>query len=863
MEKENISGNSTPSKSLESPSQGGTQGLHLELEDQDTEKVIDTQFSTQDSVVPDNLPEIGNSPSAEERPDKRNATEKLSDTEDSIPRKLSKIVNESIVLEEEEDMFSDVEVVTEEEKRKSIEVVTLGDSISESPETFSDSKEDSLVKQEPLSETVTEDSPPDPPETQDISSTKESSSSEEINKDSPKIAQSLQIARPGDLDREDSLKIIDLGEAAQTSTPDRSSQIESSNKQNSAPSQVEVSSSSSSNSAKNYHEEETLKIVNSSDEKEDDDSHFKTPEEDSGFVVALMKPSEFKKIANLSKVEDHFYVTRSIPNLHEKFRQLLPIFKKGDMMRRLSDLSGLSGGSSGYHGDMSSVGSSSNASSNRDRLSIMPETRIEPHKVLSPLPKRLWPQKHQPKEDDEPQEKLKLPKKAEKLKNDVKVFAKWVERTDIKFWPGIIKEDQEDKSLILFDDGYEKMVKKEDIVRADALLPGCQVNVEKEEGVHQVGVLLAYPDCSGGHVFYSVQLESLPNLPETEAESVSYDKVHLNLEQWKKMQNELGLNSRKIKSDVSLDNLQTGKRKSKPITPVKSTRKRNTKKSGENIETSAQDDDSEIEPKKKSNDSTSEDDSTKKYRRGRLPRKALFKNFVFLLTQGTKALEDDALEHGESAMETETEDDEEDKLEEVKFDRKLLKQKILDNGGKVLEKFPGEKEKIPENVIVVSDRVCRTMTYLLSIAYGFERVNFMWIHNCITAKEILNRQNYALQIGFSKFLHRDIENLEAIKEGKNRRELFKGLHMLIASTRKDFGEDWKPLLTRLGASVSVRTKGKLDRSLKAVSVVIADSNPPSTIVKDAQDKNLFPVSTEWIVQCLINGQRLPTGDYVL
>ena len=92
-------------------------------------------------------------------------------------------------------------------------------------------------------------------------------------------------------------------------------------------------------------------------------------------------------------------------------------------------------------------------------------------------------------------------------------------------------------------------------------------------------------------------------------------------------------------------------------------------------------------------------------------------------------------------MESETEDDDEEveKIEENKFNRKELIKKIEDNGGKVLKKFPGDKEKIPEHVILISDRMCETMTYLLSIAYGFERVNFMWILNCTTAKELLPR----------------------------------------------------------------------------------------------------------------------------
>ena len=102
----------------------------------------------------------------------------------------------------------------------------------------------------------------------------------------------------------------------------------------------------------------------------------------------------------------------------------------------------------------------------------MPEAFIEPHNVLSPLPKRLQPQKllnviEKGTKKSEPA--------VQKIKDNMKVFAKWVERTDIKFWPGIIKQEeaeQDDKHLIVFEDGLEKTVKKEDIIRADALVPG-------------------------------------------------------------------------------------------------------------------------------------------------------------------------------------------------------------------------------------------------------------------------------------------------------------------------------------------------------------------------------------------------------
>jgi hypothetical protein len=71
------------------------------------------------------------------------------------------------------------------------------------------------------------------------------------------------------------------------------------------------------------------------------------------------------------------------------------------------------------------------------------------------------------------------------------------------------------------------------------------------------------------------------------------------------------------------------------------------------------------------------------------------------------------------------------------------------------------------------------------------------------------------------------------------------------------------LLTRLGAAVTIRSKGILDRSLKNVDIIIGDTAPPSSIIKDAMDKDKYVVSTEWIVQCLINSRRVHHGDYLL
>ena len=70
------------------------------------------------------------------------------------------------------------------------------------------------------------------------------------------------------------------------------------------------------------------------------------------------------------------------------------------------------------------------------------------------------------------------------------------------------------------------------------------------------------------------------------------------------------------------------------------------------------------------------------------------------------------------------------------------------------------------------------MTYLLSIANAYERINFAWIKNCISSGKLLPRKNYALQVGFSQELNRDIEPHETV--GMDLRKMFKDDHFVVA-----------------------------------------------------------------------------------
>ena len=217
---------------------------------------------------------------------------------------------------------------------------------------------------------------------------------------------------------------------------------------------------------------------------------------------------------------------------------------------------------------------------------------------------------------------------------------------------------------------------------------------------------------------------------------------------------------------------------------------------------------------------------------------SLFKGMNFVLTQGTRPA---PVEEGNkdlntsltSALESETEaePDVAGTSSSSQFVRSALSKTITDNGGKsvpfyvhlvqnkrfaflhpgtVLSEFPGAKSPIVAGLIVVSDRHCSTMTYLLGVAYKFKILSHLWVTQCVSEQKILPSESYLLPVGYSKIENRTIEQAERNVNLKNtKKDLFTDLHLLLTSKRHEFGADWKPLLARLGASVSFRSQGKI------------------------------------------------------
>ena len=101
------------------------------------------------------------------------------------------------------------------------------------------------------------------------------------------------------------------------------------------------------------------------------------------------------------------------------------------------------------------------------------------------------------------------------------------------------------------------------------------------------------------------------------------------------------------------------------------------------------------------------------------------------------------------------------------------------------------------------------MTYLLGVAYKFKIVSHLWVSHCVAAQKVLPTESYLLPVGFSRIEARTIEQAERnVNLKSSKQDLFADLHLLLTSKRHEFGADWKPLLARLGASVSFRSQGE-------------------------------------------------------
>ncbi|KAB7498319.1 Tumor suppressor p53-binding protein 1 [Armadillidium nasatum] len=195
----------------------------------------------------------------------------------------------------------------------------------------------------------------------------------------------------------------------------------------------------------------------------------------------------------------------------------------------------------------------------------------------------------------------------------------------------------------------------------------------------------------------------------------------------------------------------------------------------------------------------------------------------------------------------------------------LSKDDISNKGGKKNSFTTLPASESPSRVLCVSNDCCRTAKYIQCLTVGIPLVNMNWVITSINLNQCLNWSNYLLPAGYSIITGYNIEQIFGFKNispnvGRVTEVVKDEKVFLASSSNPEFGELWHHLLTVANAAVFKMPPkgGNLQRLIdRKTDFVIADNTIPEQELRRAQELNVPVVSSEWFIQSLIVGYKLP------
>ncbi|XP_027377830.1 TP53-binding protein 1 isoform X2 [Bos indicus x Bos taurus] len=469
----------------------------------------------------------------------------------------------------------------------------------------------------------------------------------------------------------------------------------------------------------------------------------------------------------------------------------------------------------------------------------------------------------------------------------LRVVAKW--SSNGYFYSGKITRDVgAGKYKLLFDDGYECDVLGKDILLCDPIPLDTEVTALSEDEYFSAGVVKGHRKESG-ELYYSIEKEGQRKWYKRMA-------VILSLEQGNRLREQYGLGPYEAvtpltkAADISLDNLVEGKRKRRsninsPATPTTSSSSSTTPTrkvtespraatgvpSGKRKLVTPEEERSPAKRGRKSatvkpgavgagefvspcesGDNLGEPSALEE-QRGPLPlNKTLFLGYAFLLTMATtsdKLASRSKLPDGPTG----SSEEEEEYLEIPPFNKQYTECQLRAGAGYILEDFNEAQCNTAYQCLLIADQHCRTRKYFLCLASGIPCVSHVWVHDSCHANQLQNYRNYLLPAGYS------LEE-QRILDWQPRENPFQNLKVLLVSDQQqNFLELWSEILMTGGAA-SVKqhhsSAHNKDIALGVFDVVVTDPSCPASVLKCAEALQLPVVSQEWVIQCLIVGERI-------
>uniref|UniRef100_A0A0N5AVB3 BRCT domain-containing protein n=1 Tax=Syphacia muris TaxID=451379 RepID=A0A0N5AVB3_9BILA len=180
------------------------------------------------------------------------------------------------------------------------------------------------------------------------------------------------------------------------------------------------------------------------------------------------------------------------------------------------------------------------------------------------------------------------------------------------------------------------------------------------------------------------------------------------------------------------------------------------------------------------------------------------------------------------------------------FSKREIRQMIEGCGGTVVEDFT----KIPSGVqmFLIADTHYRTHKYLSALARSVPCVSHRWIRECVEKGEMIDYKPHMLPAGISLLTNKLTnwhQNNNTLLSGK--RIFVYTRNTLSDSSSPNFIEIWSPLVAEMGATVLNEIPGE------GIDILLTDATCPNDLVQKARRCNALVVSSEWIIQAIIEG----------
>ncbi|XP_071794122.1 uncharacterized protein [Asterias amurensis] len=480
----------------------------------------------------------------------------------------------------------------------------------------------------------------------------------------------------------------------------------------------------------------------------------------------------------------------------------------------------------------------------------------------------------------------------------LKVYTKWLDG----FWyPGtILHQERLSRYLIEFDDGDHRSVNEADIIIKEWLSRGQTVMAEDRDGYYYAGTVVGYyKDPDTGTSGYVIE-----QTVSRETSRYERQRVILTKDQAASLMSSASNSSSTSGNNViSLDNVVYNKRtrvrsrlldtpgsskaeklkqqspqQQEKTTPSRQAVKRKLVASEEQEKKGTPSPRKRGRPAKKAavtpaalaspDLATSPRRSPRKHQQqenqpaadsppiavymGGVPKLAtLFRNHAFLVTHGE--VKRQPLKEKSSSDSTGGSSGE-DEVETVPFDRAYAITQIQSGGGLVLSDF--NKSQITKmKVLLISNTHCRTKKYFQALAAGIPCISHLWLRDCCKTERLQNHKNYLLPAGDS------IEE-NALMEIQPNRSILAGMSIYMVSDYEGVQNSWRSILIAAGCHIVSKIPSHLDFTKNPdlcldCDVIVTDPSCPRSLLHRAQSLKIPMVSCEWVIQCLINGVRVP------